>query len=451
MFPRGFRPIGRRVFAAAVAAPAAGSALAEHRRTRCEAASTKLKVGGVLNEYKERPRAVQRLSPPVGGFFSKETKTFGVPIRAHSCVSDEALTVAADRLSRMLRHLPAAVHERLRRRGAAFHVIGLDQGTSDLPEHAHMKGVDGGYTGEKGVTLDQRARGMGGVQSSCGEENLIDLDTDPRYAGRDILTHEFAHCIMDVGLPSALRKAIRETHAKAVANGCWTRADGSVAYAGSNASEYFAELTMWYFGTHGEFVDRKARTPAPGPGGLAEHDPDGFRLLTSIYSGTHPALADPDPVAPRLSPAPASLTASSDDDETDANETSVEFDNRGCECVVGDRIRDSAPCRLLRSPSSFDPRLSSCSWKLYWLTPAGERKQYGEVGRDATFVQGTYKGHAWLLERTTEVGGNSAESRGQGMGSDTLTYVAGKDSLSVAAVNDDAGCRSRTAVDGNAA
>ena len=43
-----------------------------------------------------------------------------------------------------------------------------------------MKGVDGGYTGEKGVTLDQRARGMGGLQTSCGEENLLDLDSDPR-------------------------------------------------------------------------------------------------------------------------------------------------------------------------------------------------------------------------------------------------------------------------------
>ena len=75
-----------------------------------------------------------------------------------------------------------------------------------------MKGVDGGYTGEKGVTLDQRARGMGGLQTSCGEENLLDLDADPRYAGRDILTHEFAHLLMDFGLPAALREEIVATH-----------------------------------------------------------------------------------------------------------------------------------------------------------------------------------------------------------------------------------------------
>lgn len=55
---------------------------------------------------------------------------------------------------------------------------------------------------------------------------------------------------------------------------------------------------MWIFGTHGEFVDRRARTPAPGPGGLAAYDPHGFRLLASIYSGTHAGLAEEDQMIP---------------------------------------------------------------------------------------------------------------------------------------------------------
>ena len=49
-----------------------------------------------------------------------------------------------------------------------------------------MRGVDGGYTGEEGRDLDSRARGMGGLQTSCGEENLLfGGDDDPRYAGRE--------------------------------------------------------------------------------------------------------------------------------------------------------------------------------------------------------------------------------------------------------------------------
>lgn len=172
--------------------------------------------GGVLGEYKDEPRRVLHLERPLQGFFSKEMRVLQIPLRAHACVSDAALLVAADRLSRMLRNLPKPVLDRLERRGAAFHVIGVCQGTSDLPEHQHMRGVPGGYTGEGDITLDQRARGMGGTQASCGEENLVDLDSDPRYRGRDILVHEFAHCLMDVGLPKSARRQIVETFERAV-------------------------------------------------------------------------------------------------------------------------------------------------------------------------------------------------------------------------------------------
>ncbi len=371
--------------------------------------------GGVLPEYRKKglsPRAITPISPPRKGFFSKEVIALGVPIRAHDQVSDGALAVAADRLSRMLRYLPAPVRERLVRRGATFHIIGVGQGTSDLPEHSHMKGVDGGYTGERGVTLDMRARGMGGVHSSCGEENLIDLDTDPRYAGRDILTHEFAHCVMDVGLPRAVQEEIRETHRRSVeVEGRWRRADGEgLAYAGSNASEYFAELTMWFFGTHGEFADRERRLPSPGPGGLAAYDPDGFALLSAIYGGTHPALATPDPTPERLAPAddaPAGASERAGDGHREAalrEETlvSVEFDNRGC----------------------------GCSWRLSWLDADGKRVAYGSVEDSATRVQQTYPGHVWLLEASA-----AAASRRK-----VLRYEAADGADQLVDLAHDAGC-----------
>ena len=82
--------------------------------------------GGVLPEYRKKglePRAVTKLRP--SPFFGKEVNVLGVPVKAHADVSDAALLVAADRLSRMLRNLPDAVHERLTKRGAAFHIIGI--------------------------------------------------------------------------------------------------------------------------------------------------------------------------------------------------------------------------------------------------------------------------------------------------------------------------------------
>ena len=363
---------------------------------------------GVLPEYKQKglvARTVKSLVP--SPFFGKELVVMGVPIRAHASVTDAALIVAGDRLSRMLRNIPTAVHDRLRNRGASFHIIGVGQVTSDLPEHRHMKGVDGGYTGEKGITLDQRTRGMGGVQSSCGEENLIDLDSDPRYAGRDILTHEFAHCIMDVGLPRAVRDEIVATHKRAVeTEGRWKRADGKgVAYAGSNASEYFAELTMWYFGSHGEFADREQRVPTPGPGGLAEYDPDGFRLMSSIYGGTHPGLAAVDPPGTRLTNLliNPSTSKSVDEPEDDAKIVSLEFDNRGCDCA----------------------------WKLFWLDETGERRQYGEVPKDVVYLQMTFPGHVWHLEA----------AHGASMAAEREVRYAATTGTCVAPVRDDARCQ----------
>jgi len=53
-----------------------------------------------------------------------------------------------------------------------------------------------------GLTRDPRTRGLGGLLTSCGEENLLGLEKD-RYRGRDICVHEFAHNILGYGVPSA--------------------------------------------------------------------------------------------------------------------------------------------------------------------------------------------------------------------------------------------------------
>jgi hypothetical protein len=43
---------------------------------------------------------------------------------------------------------------------------------------------------------------LGGLLTSCGEENLLGLEKD-RYRGRDICVQEFAHNILGYGVPSA--------------------------------------------------------------------------------------------------------------------------------------------------------------------------------------------------------------------------------------------------------
>lgn len=326
----------------------------------------------------QRMRCAREVCAVDDPFFAKETRVRGIPIRAAACVEDAALTVAADRMSRQLCGLPQSVINRLVALDASVHIIGRGQATSDLPEHAHMRNVRGGYTKEDDITVDQRTRGMGGLKSSCGEENLLNIDDDPCYAGRDILTHEFAHAIMDYGLPRAVVDAIRAQHAAAVEAGLWRRPDGALAYAGSNASEYWAELSMWYFGSHGEWVDATARAPAVGPAALAAYDRAGFELLGAVYNGSHAAYAAGD----------------------DGQDTLIRVLNT----TPIDPIPADAPSDVLVSvnadgdPSTLVFRNSSAvDHELLWVDPSGDAHVYGRVPAGSSTVQNTYAGHVWRL------------------------------------------------------
>ena len=215
------------------------------------------------------------IDPPEGGFFAKRLDYEGILIKAPTNVVDEALFAARDRLSMMLSNLPSA-RIKLHAAGAELHIIGRDQVTTDLPEWRHDKGK--ALAEYNGLTRDQRTRGMGGLMTSCGEENLLKLEKD-RYRGRDICVHEFAHNILGHGVSREVRQKVREQHRRSLDHGLWV---GS--YGGSNFDEFFAELTMWYFGTHGD-LGMKGAKPAVGRDGLKVYDLEAFTLLDDFYSG----------------------------------------------------------------------------------------------------------------------------------------------------------------------
>ena len=126
-----------------------------------------------------------------------------------------------------------------------------------------------------------------GLLTSCGEENLLKLEKD-RYRGRDICVHEFAHNILGYGVSRDVRDKVREQYRRSLDHGLWV---GS--YAASNFDEFFAELTMWYFGTHGD-LGMKGDKPANGRDGLKAYDPEAFALLDDFYSGRmEPAETSP--------------------------------------------------------------------------------------------------------------------------------------------------------------
>lgn len=227
------------------------------------------------------PAAIARIDPPEYGYFSRVTFVGDIPVKAHADVCDEAMAEAAFRIGRLLQHLPV-VHDNLARRGAEHHIIPVAHQCSDLPEWRHMKGRTArDRTGTFDMDFDERVRGMGGLISSSGEDNLLRLP-DERYPDhRDICSHEFTHCIHGYGLSPDVRDLIAEKHRAAVARGLWP------SYAGTNEWEYFAELSMWYFGNNGDPGEIKP-PPRPGPEWLREYDPEGYAFLDDFWNGRIP-------------------------------------------------------------------------------------------------------------------------------------------------------------------
>ena len=219
------------------------------------------------------------LHPPSQGFFSKELDFHGIPIKAGDVVSDAAMQEAYRRLSMVFSNLAVKqpmLISNLVASGVELHIIGQHQVTSDLPEFRELKGKP--LPEYNGLTIDQRTRGMGGRLTSCGEENLLKLKTD-HYYGRDICVHEFSHAIRNNGLPLEVVAQFNRQYRSSLAKGLWKG-----AYAASNADEFFAELTMWYFGTHGD-LRMTGPKPENGPEGLKKYDPEAYALFDDFYSG----------------------------------------------------------------------------------------------------------------------------------------------------------------------
>lgn len=226
----------------------------------------------------DRPK-ISRIEPPEKEFFSKELSFHGIPIKAHAVVVDEALYAAHERLTLLFGHLLSEqpiVVSNLVAAGAELHIVGRDQVTTDLPEWRHDKGKP--IKEYNGLTRDERTGGMGGLLTSCGEENLLKLEQD-RYRGRDICLHEFSHSVLNNGCPREIKARFAAQLTNSLANGLW---QGS--YAGSNVDEFFAELTMWYFGTHGD-LHMTGSKPENGREGLRKYDPEAFRLMDDFYNG----------------------------------------------------------------------------------------------------------------------------------------------------------------------
>jgi len=189
------------------------------------------------------PSAELRARLTLDPFYTRHLEAMGIPILSSDAVSEAARHEAAHLLTRMLDGRPdlaaAIVKNNIR-----LAIMAPTEFTTDVPEHRHL---------EPPEFWNRRARGLGATREapavSCGEENLLGLAGDP-YATENILIHEFAHVIHQMGLVTldpAFEQELETTYQAALAQGLWKG-----AYAATNAAEYWAEGVQSWFDTNRE-------------------------------------------------------------------------------------------------------------------------------------------------------------------------------------------------------
>ena len=200
------------------------------------------------------PPQALRLDP----FYQKYVDARGIPIIGSAKVPDTALFAARDIVNGQL-SARGDIRAELMRRGVRVAVIGVDEGTTDLPENRHWKKPAPDdprltkcerdeYQARIGATTDrqywdQRTRGTGGTLTSVGAENLLGVPGS-RYFGENLLIHEFSHAILSAieTVDPPLFGRIGEAYQRAIAEGRW-RGD----YAAVSLQEYWAEGSQFWF------------------------------------------------------------------------------------------------------------------------------------------------------------------------------------------------------------
>jgi hypothetical protein len=204
--------------------------------------------------------------------YKKCVVTQGFPILASDKASDMALLEAAYIVDHMLAGRndvrKAIVEQRIR-----LGVMAPTEMTLDIPEHSDLKPA--GY-------WNKRARGLGATlvrpAVSCGEENLLACPGDP-YKGENILVHEFAHVIHEIGMANVDKKfdaRLKDAYDAAMKDGLWKN-----TYSATNHKEYWAEgAQAWFHCCREALEDKRVMN---GRDELKKYDPGLAKLLDEVF------------------------------------------------------------------------------------------------------------------------------------------------------------------------
>ncbi|HXF65016.1 MAG TPA: hypothetical protein VNK95_25540, partial [Caldilineaceae bacterium] len=220
-------------------------------------------------------------------FYTKYCSALGIPIVASGEVPDRALQRAWAIVTQMLRGMPQAeaVRASLTRTSARIGIIGAAQATTDLPEHRSL------YALFPDVDWNARARGVGATLEipllSVAEENLLCYPGD-RWNGQNVLVHEFAHTLKNLGLDlvdPTFHAEVQRAYQQALDAGLWPG-----AYVSSDVEEYWAEGVRLYFQVEAAGVPEGQPYPANSRAELQRYDPELYRLVERVF-GPHDGIS----------------------------------------------------------------------------------------------------------------------------------------------------------------
>jgi photosystem II stability/assembly factor-like uncharacterized protein len=229
-------------------------------------------------------------TPPVAlgldPFYKKYVNVNGIHIAGSEKVPDRAFWAAGKTISFMTQALPVHVYNSLIEKGTRVGIMARYEGTTDIPEHAHL-------VNNKELNMDVRARGLGGSirnpLNTCAEENLLCYQID-KYHAEDILIHEFAHTIHGVGIipvDDTFNDRLQASLDKALSEGKWEN-----TYASTNIWEYWAEGVQTWFNVNAEVAEPDGKhNHINHREELKTYDPGLYAILNAFFPVTDECIS----------------------------------------------------------------------------------------------------------------------------------------------------------------
>ena len=335
-------------------------------------------------------------------FYQKHVNVGGLPIVGSERVSDYALREAAYLIDRMIEGRED-IRRSLVRNRVRFTVMAHNEYTTMMPEYADL---------QPRLYWNKRARGIGATPErpavSCGEENLLCFEGDP-YKDENILVHEFAHAIHEMGLnfiDPTFDRRLESAYRTAIYSALWKD-----KYASRNRREYWAEGVQCWFDTNREndaehnYVNTREE--------LMQYDPGLANLVREVFGdhpwryqrpGERPATGRRHLTGYDLQKVPSFAWPSTLQTWYDAYESGKELPTSGSGEAWTDlpveKLHQVGPLRS--NPSQEESSVmflnrSRNPLKVYWVTPEGEQRYYGKISPGLRFLTTSYSGHKWLL------------------------------------------------------